>query len=135
MQWNDDFKIGIPVIDAQHKQLFLCTIQLNEALASGLKPAMIENFLTQLGYYVTRHFILEEQYMEASNYPGLPKQIEAHRYFTKRFSEIQESFQQKGLGPHIVHAIQVELADWIKEHVLGLDQSFGIYYREKSGRN
>jgi len=31
MQWKDDYKIGIPVIDAQHKQLFLATNELSEA--------------------------------------------------------------------------------------------------------
>lgn len=134
MQWKDDFKIGIPVIDAQHKQLFLCSSQLSEALASGLKPSIIENFLTQLGHYVARHFALEEQYMEASSYPGLPKQVEAHRYFTNRFSEIQSTFQQTGLSPSVVNAIQNELTEWIKKHVLGLDQNFGAYYKENSGR-
>lgn len=134
MQWKDEFKIGIPVIDAQHKQLFLCSSQLTEALSAGLKPTTIENFLTQLGHYVTRHFALEEQYMEASAYPGLSKQKEAHRYFTNRFSEIQSSFQKAGLSPSVVNAIQNELTEWIKKHVLGLDQSFGAFYKENKAK-
>jgi len=130
MQWKDDFKMGISVIDAQHKQLFLCHNQLNEALSTGLKPSMIDTFLTQLGFYVARHFSVEEQYMAASAYPGLARQVEAHRYFTNRFAEIQEIFKQKGLSPVVVHAIQDEMSHWIENHVLGLDQEFGMYYRE-----
>lgn len=129
MQWKNEFKIGISVIDAQHKQLFLCDNELSEALASGLKPSVIEQLLTQLGFYVTRHFAMEEQYMGASTYPGLAEQIEAHRSFTQRFAEIREEFTQKGLTPGLVHAIQNELSTWIKNHVLGLDQAFGIYYK------
>jgi hemerythrin len=131
MQWKDEFKIGISVIDAQHRQLFLCDNELSAALAKGLKPSAIENILTQLGFYVARHFAMEEQYMEASSYPNLPEQVEDHRYFAKRFAEIQGEFTQNGLRPSVVHAIQHELSQWIKEHVLGLDQAFGAFYKEK----
>ncbi|MFH2124296.1 MAG: bacteriohemerythrin [Pseudomonadota bacterium] len=131
MQWQDEFKIGIPVIDAQHKQLFLCDNELSEALSKGLRPSAINTFLTQLGFYVTRHFTMEEQYMEQSSYPGLPEQLEAHHSFKQRFAEIQEEFSQKGLSPNVVHTIQNELSVWIKNHVLGLDLAFGTYYQEK----
>lgn len=134
MQWTDDFKIGISVIDAQHKQLFLCENELSEALANGLKPSVIDKFLTQMGFYVARHFAMEEQYMKESSYPGLAEQVEAHQYFSKRFAEIQEIFKQKGLSPSVVQAIQNELRLWIKDHVLGLDQAFGTYYKEKGGK-
>jgi hemerythrin len=130
MQWKNEFKIGIPVIDAQHKQLFLCDNELSEALAQGLRPSAIDNILKQLGFYVTRHFALEEQYMKASSYPGLHEQLEAHQYFTNRFAEIQSEFTQHGLTPNVVHAIQNELGLWIKTHVLGLDLTFGAYYKE-----
>ena len=130
MQWKDEFKIGIPVIDTQHKQLFLCENELNEALAKGLRPSSIDSILKQLGFYVARHFTMEEQYMRASSYPDLPEQLEAHHYFTKRFTEIQEDFTQNGLSPSVVHAIQNELSLWIKTHVLGLDLTFGAYYKE-----
>ncbi|MBU0663684.1 MAG: bacteriohemerythrin [Proteobacteria bacterium] len=131
MQWKDEFKIGIPIIDTQHKQLFLCENELSAALTKGLRPAAIDNFLTQLGFYVTRHFSMEEHYMEQSSYPGLSEQLEAHRSFALRFTEIQEEFIQTGLNPSVVHAIQNELSAWLKNHVLGLDLTFGAYYQEK----
>ncbi len=132
MQWKDEFKLGIPVIDAQHKQLFLCNNELSDALTHGLRGSAIDNFLKQLEFYVTRHFSMEEKYMELSSYyPDLPIQLKAHQYFTKRFAEIQEEFRHKGLNPTIVHAIQDELQIWLKDHVLGLDQAFGTYYQQK----
>lgn len=128
MQWKDDYKIGIPVIDAQHKQLFLATNELSEALSKGLTPAAINNLLTHLEFYAVRHFQMEERYMMESSYPDLSEQIEEHQYFIKRFTEIKNDFQQNGLNPALVHAIQNELSLWIKDHVLGLDQAFGAYY-------
>jgi hemerythrin len=131
MQWKDEFKIGIPVIDAQHKQLFFYNNEFNNALTKGLKPSIIDNLLTQLGFYITRHFTMEEQYMVESSYPDLPAHILAHQSFTKRFAEIQEDFEQNGLSPAIVHVIQNELSLWIKNHVLGLDQAFGAHYKKQ----
>jgi hemerythrin len=130
MDWQEKFKIGIPVIDTQHKHLFLANSELTEALTKGLRPAAIDKCLTEIGFYVARHFTLEEQYMAASSYPGLAEQIEAHRYFTKRFTEIKTDFQQNGLSPNVVNAIQNELGAWLKDHVLGLDLAFGDYYQK-----
>jgi len=128
MQWKDDYKIGIPVIDAQHKQLFQATSELSEALGKGLTPDVINNLLTHLEFYAIRHFQMEERYMMESSYPDLSEEIEEHQYFIKRFSEIKKDFLQNGLNPGIVHTIQNELSLWIKDHVLGLDQAFGAYY-------
>lgn len=130
MEWQDQYKIGIPIIDTQHKHLFLASSELNDALAKGLRPATIDTCLTQVGFYVARHFAMEEQYMEASSYPGLAEQIDAHRYFTQHFSEIKNDFQQNGLSPNVVKAIQNELGVWLKNHVLGLDQAFGEFYKK-----
>lgn len=131
MQWRDEFKIDIPVIDAQHKQLFLCGNELDEAVTKGLRPAVIDKILTQLEYYVIRHFAMEEQYMRGSSYPDINEQLEAHIYFTKRFTEIREEFKQHGLSPNVVHAIKNEIDHWIKGHILGLDQAFGSYYQKR----
>jgi hemerythrin len=128
MQWKDDYKIGISVIDAQHKQLFLATNELSEATTRGLTPAVIDNLLTQLEFYTIRHFQMEERYMREASYPDLPEEIEEHQYFIKRLSEIKENFQQNGLSPEIVHSIKNELSLWLKDHVLGLDLAFGAYY-------
>jgi hemerythrin len=131
MQWKDEFKIGIPVIDAQHKQLFLYNKEFNDALTNGLRKATIDTILTQLGLYIARHFAMEEQYMEETSYPDLPLQLETHRHFTKRLAEIQTEFKHKGLNPTIAHTIQNELNLWIKDHILGLDQAFGSYYKKQ----
>lgn len=128
MEWKNEYKIGIPVIDAQHRQLFISTGELGEAMTRGLTPALIDELLTQLDYYAIRHFQLEERYMRDSSYPDIDEEIEEHQYFIKRFGEIKENFRENGLTPDIVNSIRNELSLWIKDHILGLDQAFGTYY-------
>ncbi len=129
MEWSDDYKIGIPVIDSQHKRLFQLIFELNKALKAGLRRSDLEQLLSGLDQYITRHFQLEEKYMMESNYPKLNIQQKAHAYFTHRFRELSEEVSQGGMTPTIVQAIKGELAEWFKEHVAGLDVDFGKFYQ------
>ena len=129
MRWSNDYKIGIAAVDAQHKRLFEMVAELDEALQAGLKPTVIKELLVGLEQYKTRHFQLEEKYMHEVDYPGTAEQQEAHRSFTQQFTEIRGAFEQDGLTPAIVNTIRNELSAWLKDHVTGLDQQFGKYYK------
>jgi len=131
MIWSDDYKIGLPVIDAQHKRLFKLIDELNEAIETGLEITDVEELLAGLDQYKTRHFQLEEKYMVESNYAGLEEQQKAHGHFSNKFKEIGEEIGKEGITPTIVQVIKEELVEWLKEHVTGLDVNFGEYYRQQ----
>ncbi len=131
MIWSDEYKIGLPVIDAQHKRLFKLIAELSEAIEIGLEITDIEELLAGLDQYKTRHFQLEEKYMVESNYPGLEEQQKSHAYFTNKFKEIGERIGREGITPTIVQVIEEELAEWLKGHVTGLDVNFGEYYLQQ----
>ncbi len=130
MIWSDNYKIGIPTIDAQHKRLFEIIGELQTALRTGLKSSDFERILQTLDQYKTRHFQLEEKYMAESAYPGLAEQQDAHQYFMKRFQELGEELAETGMTHPVVQAVQKELTEWLKEHVTGLDMEFGKYYQK-----
>ncbi len=131
LRWHEDYKINIPTIDAQHKQLFNTYSDLHEALKAGLRPSVIEETLNRLQLYVSRHFTMEEKYMEESNYPRMAEQVEAHKYFSSRFNEILQDFNHNGLTPTIVKTIQTELGNWLGDHVSNLDMDFGRFYNSR----
>ena len=131
MKWSDKYLIGISIVDNQHKQLFNTYGDLCNALREGLRPKQVEEILTRLQYYVTRHFQMEEKYMQESNYPGIEEQQKAHKYFTQRFKELGGELKKTGITPDIIKTIKGELSDWLKEHVTGLDLEFGQYYQEQ----
>lgn len=130
MIWSEKYKIGIPAIDAQHKRLFLIIGELQTALQGGLKSSDFERILQTLDQYKTRHFQLEEKYMEESGYPGLAEQQRAHQYFTTRFQELGKELAETGMTHSVVQTVRKELTDWLKEHVTGLDMQFGEYYQK-----
>ncbi len=131
MQWDKKYALGIPVVDTQHRQLFRLSNELDAKLQAGIRPEEIDALLTHIGEYAARHFAMEEKYMAESDYPGLAEQQETHQAFAKCFVEVYEEFKKKGLNPEIVNTLRRELTDWVREHVTGLDQRFGTYYRDR----
>jgi len=130
MEWNTKYALGIPVVDTQHRQLFRLSNELDAELQAGIRPEEIDAMLVHMGEYAARHFAMEEKYMAESNYPGLAEQQTAHQAFTNRFAEIYDEFREKGLRREIVDTLHRELTEWVREHVTGLDQRFGVYYKE-----
>lgn len=131
MQWQDEYELGISVLDAQHKQLFRLCGELDVALASGIRPHEVEAFLTHMAQYATRHFAMEEKYMADSEYPGLAEQQEVHQAFTTRFGEMYDDFKEKGMTRETVEILHRELIDWVHNHVIGIDQDFGTFYKNR----
>ncbi|MFT5727707.1 MAG: hemerythrin [Desulforhopalus sp.] len=48
MTWSDEYKIGLPVIDSQHKRLFNLIDELNKAIETGPEITDIEELLAGL---------------------------------------------------------------------------------------
>lgn len=131
MKWKQDYSIGIPVVDAQHKQLFRMSDQLDADLKEGLQAAEIEETLVHMGEYATRHFQVEEKYMAESKYPGLEQQRTVHWEFGRSFQDTYENFKKNGLSQEVVDSLRRDLTNWIRDHVMGIDQQFGEYYKKR----
>ncbi len=129
VEWDKKYELHISVIDAQHKQIISCLNELEMAMKKGVKAEDISEILARTQHYAVRHFGIEEKYMRESKYPGLDKQLQAHQYFTERFTQILQEFTTNGLTSAVVNSLRQELSEWIKNHVIGLDLAFGTYYQ------
>ena len=129
MQWNKKYAMGIAAIDAQHKQLFRLSDELDAALASGIRPQDLDALLTGLKQYAARHFTLEEKQMADLNYAGLGEQQQAHAEFVDRFNRLHQQLATDGLSADLTSLLQQELSGWIRDHVTGMDQQFGRFIK------
>ena len=129
MDWKHEYELGIPVLDAQHKQLFRFNEEVQSAIKGGLKVSSVNSLLTQVKQYAARHFTMEEKYMADVDYPKLHKQKDAHAMFSAHFDAIQTEFNKQGISPELADKISKELIEWITNHITGMDQDFGDYYR------
>jgi hemerythrin len=127
--WDDSYLLHLPVIDAQHKQIVAALNELESAMAGDITSAEVDTLLLRLQQYTARHFAIEERHMKESNYPGLARQQAAHREFGEIFARLESDYRRGGLSQNLVIALHRELSQWVRQHVTGLDQSFGRYYR------
>jgi hemerythrin len=99
--------------DTQHQALFTLIEEIKEV---PFDPEI----LVRLKLYAEHHFILEETYMMALDYPHRDEHIETHDRFREELAAMLDT------DPTMHHALQVSLSDflykWLKLHVLGIDK-------------
>jgi hemerythrin len=132
MKWDPKYALGLPAVDAQHRQLFLMSDELEQALEKGISKEHLDTLLSRLGTYTIRHFILEEKYMQEAAYPGLAEQQKAHKAFIAQFEEFQDLIRKDGFSNELVGVIHKGISTWIQNHVTGLDKQFGDFLQNHS---
>jgi len=132
IQWSEDFVIGVPDIDNQHKAL---VEKLNNLVDTyNDNPDKIRDALDFLIDYALLHFETEERFMEQYNYPGLEEQIEEHRKFTKTVNKFVDDFLIMGPTPEIAKRIEKELVEWIEHHILNVDKKIGEFIKKQNNK-
>ena len=132
IQWSEDFVIGVPDIDNQHKAL---VEKLNNLVDTyNDNPDKIRDALDFLIDYALLHFETEERFMEQHNYPGLEEQIEEHRKFTKTVNKFVDDFLMMGPTPEIAKRIEKELIEWIEHHILNVDKKIGDFIKKQEDK-
>ena len=104
--------------DTQHQTLFHLIEQIKEV---PFNPDVFQ----QLRLYTEHHFVIEENYMKALNYPGLEEHVTAHNRFREEMAAMIDT------DPSISPALQNSLSDflykWLKLHVLGIDKELEAF--------
>ena len=73
MKWYKKYALGMAAIDAQHKQLFRLSDDLDMALQNGIRTEDLDTLLIRLKHYAARNFTLKERQMADLNYKNLHK--------------------------------------------------------------
>ncbi len=69
MQWDDSYKLGIPVIDRQHLELYNMLNQLYSAMQHGQGRSVAAAIMKRLSSHVRNHFMEEEKTLRSLNSP------------------------------------------------------------------
>ena len=126
IKWDPKYKIGIPVIDAQHEHLVnLC----NDFYQSLLKNNNAENYQslvketleTCLNYAAT-HFKEEERLMVASKFDGYKTHKASHDAFTEKCRIAYSNFEHLPVSEAIKFAHF--LYNWIHNHIAYEDRLY-----------
>jgi hemerythrin len=128
--WSDRYRLGIPLIDEQHKKLIDMTNTLYEGCRGGDETAKAYFLRTihEAVDYVRFHFTTEEKILERISYPDLEAHKKEHEDFVKEIIRQVQAFQE---GKQFVPNIFVRyLRDWVFTHIAVSDKQYAVYLVE-----
>lgn len=127
--WKDSFSVNVKTVDDQHKMLIQTLNELHEAMLTRQAKEVISGILKSLADYTKVHFTYEEELLKRHNYPDLPLQKKEHEAFVGKLGEFVTKYKEG----HLMLSLEVMnfLKDWLKNHILGLDQKYSSFLNEK----
>jgi hemerythrin len=122
--WKDEYAIGAPAIDAQHKHLFdignsIYALLENQVLED--KYDRIVQIINELKEYTKYHFQQEEAFMLQNKYPKYFTHKVEHDDFISKVEEVEfKDIDQN--QENYIREILVFVFNWVLEHILKKDK-------------
>ncbi|SHE69524.1 bacteriohemerythrin [Desulforamulus putei] len=129
--WKEKYRIGVELIDEQHKELFrrvtefIKTVQSQESWEKKL--VHVQETLEFMKDYVVIHFADEETYQAEIAYPEREKHQATHEQFKAEIEKYVAKLNDDGYNEETVKELGGRLLAWLVYHVAGDDQKIGRY--------
>lgn len=111
-KWDDDLRIGIGLIDNQHKIIFDLINDLGNASEAMADKKVIDTLFDVIENYVFRHFEAEEELI--SPHQGALEHSVEHYNLIKEFRKLRLSFRNRTSAENSVHDF---LDSWFVRHI------------------
>ncbi len=138
MMWKDNYKIGVDLIDEQHKELFRRVWEFTRIIRSSEnwenRIEQVKKTMDFMKDYVIIHFNDEEAYQEEINYPDFELHKQAHAKFREGINQYVELFENEGFTEEKIQEFGGKLMTWLIVHVGKMDQQIGEYVRSQGGQ-
>ncbi len=126
-EMKEEYKIGVELIDNQHKKLFELADKAYMLLKDEFtidKYDKIVEILQELKEYTIFHFKSEEEYMASINYKRMFTQKVEHDAFIKKLEAIDLKNVDENQDESLMEVLNF-LNDWLTEHILKNDKLIG----------
>lgn len=84
---EEKYLLGIPEIDAQHKELADLVAKFKEAVTAKDQRHLIPAVLRRIHHHLSQHFLYEEKLMEMVTYADLSQHRKTHKTLLKLMSD------------------------------------------------
>lgn len=133
IEWSDRMATGVAQVDLQHHYLVDTLREANAKLLGDHDSALLAEIAKGLLNYAIMHFETEEELMQRYGYeaahPDVARaHIAQHREFSRQVVAVCDLLREK----RQVSSVEVlkYLNEWLRSHVLGIDQKLGAFVRE-----
>lgn len=96
IHWEDSFKIGNPLIDAEHQMMVMLCKKLDYAIkANASKPELIR-VVVEMKKFAEFHFVSEENLMIEIGYPGYDNHAKIHTALLRELDLVAAGINKHG---------------------------------------
>jgi len=122
IQWTDEYSVGVPELDKQHKAL---VDLINRLATEGHRPRVIPVVLDELDRYAKDHFRVEEAFVRATRPQDLEEHQRQHRAFEEWLHAAREVYRFSNTAPDpFVVTLNSFLRNWLINHILKTDMAY-----------
>ena len=114
IKWRDEFSVGDPAIDHEHRELIGLINQLYELMHSGSERERVVESLGEIYAQIAAHFALEEKMMRDSTYPALREHKTDHESLLDQLRDIMDRVEDD--GNYDEERMTRDLERWFTEH-------------------
>ena len=127
--FDAEFRLGIPEVDAEHARLVEMLNQVHTLIAEGRRAEAQTYFQQTLSLYVIDHFTHEEAFMQRIGFPGLEAHQQIHANFKKSFQELQPLIA--GYDDDAFRKALSDAYSWILTHIGKTDRRYAQFLAQK----
>ncbi len=125
--WKDEYSVGIPQVDSEHKRLIALINKLQDAMTSAQGKNVLGSVLDELVSYTFVHFNAEEALMQRYDFPDLVDHQLEHARLKAAALKLNEDFRS-GRVTMTVQVMQF-LKNWLQGHIMHRDQEYAKFIR------
>jgi hemerythrin len=114
IEWRDDFRIGLPEVDQEHRLLIDAINQLHRELVVDAALVRVTGAIGDIHAAIASHFALEEKEMTALRYDGYVAHKTDHERLLDEILDILD--EVVATGRYEPAALSARLSAWFVEH-------------------
>ncbi len=130
--WRSSFEVGHPLIDRQHRRLFVLGNMLINALMMKQSKDDIELMMSELVDDISQHFKSEEEVMASFNVPLSEEHKNIHRMLLAQVQSLQLRFHEGRLS--VSELVGFIAYDVVSQHIIKEDLKFAPEYQLSATR-
>lgn len=121
IEWKDEFRIGIPSVDFEHRELIGQINELHGKLAATPPHYAVTAFLGEIFSCISAHFALEEKEMRAMKYDQYADHKASHEVLLDDIRDIMDEVEAAADASQYEADLGERLEFWFTAHFSTLD--------------
>lgn len=126
IDWSDEYKLGLPVIDAEHQDLLTICNEFLESAQANCPPPELAAVLERMVARTRAHFLAEERLLDRHGYPDLVVHKAEHDRLLAQAETLHRRFAEEQQDR--THQLTLDTADflqfWLLDHIRTNDRPY-----------